>query len=164
MAWFQTIWENYQNNSAFLISFVSLGISFILLCVKLWEVFWKDRIRLATTYFLTSEHGATNEVIIANLSPLPVQVSHWELAWEPRWYTFWLTKIDVTPDEIWHFKINGHDIHEIRHEFTWNFESTSGRHLILKLKLFGRRRLVRLVIGAGQKPNWTWITKNLPRR
>lgn len=154
LAWLETIKEQVQTNSAVLISLVSLGISCFLFFVKLWEAFWKDRIKLDTSYFLTGERGEPHEVVIANLSPMPVQVSHWELAWEPRWFAFWLKKIDVTPDETWRFKINGRDAHEISYEFLWNGTTASGRHLVVRLKLFGRRRRVRLVVGAGQEPDW----------
>ncbi|MGP3725633.1 hypothetical protein [Cereibacter sphaeroides] len=164
MTWFENLSEQLQNDHAFLISLVSLGVSCILLLVRLWEAFWKDRIKLETSYFLTGEKGEPNEIVIANLSPLPVQVSDWELAWEPRWFAFWLKQIDVSPDETWRFKINGRDVHEISYEFLWNGRAASGRHLVLRLKLFGRRRRVRLVVGAGQEPDWSsTIRKRLTR-
>lgn len=45
--------------------------------VKLWEVFWRDRLRLATSYMLTGEPGGAHEIVIVNLSPVPVHVANW---------------------------------------------------------------------------------------
>lgn len=139
---------------------VSTGLALI----KIWETFWRDRIRLDSTYLLTGERDMPNEVVIANLSPIPVQVAHWELAWEARWFAFWLKRVDVSPDETSRFKINGRDEHAIRYEFQWNGRVSSGRHLVLRLKAFGQQRQIKLVIGAGTQPDWMWtIRKRLPR-
>lgn len=139
---------------------VSTGLAMI----KIWETFWRDRIRLDSTYLLTDERDVPNEVVIANLSPVPVQIAHWELAWEARWFAFWLKKEDVSPDEPTRFKINGRDEHTIRYEFQWNGAASSGRRLVLRLKAFGQRRQIKLVIAPGTQPDWVWsIRKRLPR-
>jgi hypothetical protein len=72
-------------------------VSTILGLVKLWETFWKDRIRLATTYSFTGEEGAPDTITVANLSGAPVQVSGWTLAWKPNFFSRWNTStIEVT--------------------------------------------------------------------
>jgi len=143
-------------------------LSTILGIVKLWEAFWKDRVRLATTYSLTGERGGAHQIVIANLSPLPVQVSHWTLAWEPRWISFWSSKIDVTPDETTHFKIDARNTYTLNFEgfdrFAWDWKAAGGRQLVLKLKLFGKRHPIKLVIGAGQEPHWITKMRMVMRR
>ena len=73
--------------------------------IKLWETFWKDRIRLATTNSFSGQKGAADEITIVNLSNVPVQVSHWELGWKPRLFKRGKPARDVTPDDTSMFKI-----------------------------------------------------------
>lgn len=159
MEWIENVLEQERDTLAIAISALSIGISGILLLIKLWETFWRDRIRLETSYFLTSERDVPSEIIIANLSPLPVQVAHWRLVWEPRWFSFWIGVKDVSPDETDHFKVNERDTYRIAYEFQWNAKVSSGRQLVLRLKRFGRRRWIKLVVGAGHDPNWFWRIK-----
>jgi hypothetical protein len=134
----------------------ALAISIILAAVKLWETFWKDRIRLITTYSFTGEQGATDTITIVNLSSVPVQVSHWTLAWKPKLFFRWNTStIDVTPDEgNGIFKIAPKDTHtlefyEDHSKFDWSYRTAQHRQLYLTLHIFGRRPKV-LKVGAGQ--------------
>jgi len=133
-------------------------VSTSLAAIKIWETFWRDRIRLATSYSLTGETGGQHEIVVANLSPVPVQVSDWRLAWEPRWFAFWLKEVNVTPEETWRFKIEGHNDYQLDFkgcdQFAWGWTVSSGRQLVLKLRLFGRNRPLRLRVGAGQSALW----------
>lgn len=133
-------------------------VSTSLAAIKVWETFWRDRIRLATTYSLSGEAGARHEIVVANLSGVPIQVSDWYLIWEPRWFAFWLKEVNVTPDDAWRFKIEGHNDYQLSFEgcdqFEWGWTVASGRQLVLKLNLFGRNRPLRLRVGAGQSPLW----------
>ncbi|MFK4770135.1 hypothetical protein [Rhizobium sp. ZW T2_16] len=121
---------------------ISTGLAWI----KIWETFWKDRTRLDTTYTFTGERGGEHEIVIANLSSLPVQVSSWELAWDPRFLRFDRPKIDVTPawEDVIRFKIDGHSTYTLKfaeeNKFPWGHNISRGRQLKLKLKIFGRRR------------------------
>jgi hypothetical protein len=75
-------------------------VSTILGVVKLWETFWKDRIRLTTSYSFTQEEGAADTITVVNLSGAPVQVSGWTLAWKPNFFSQWNTStIEVTHEE-----------------------------------------------------------------
>lgn len=166
--WFQILWEQAQNSPTTIISIIGLTLSTALFCIKIWEAFFKDRVRIDTTYLLSGETGGQHEIVIANLSPLPIQVAHWTLAWEPRWLAFWLTSVDVTTEHASRFTIGARDDCELtfggEDHFVWNGKVAAGRQLVLRLKLFGRRRWIKLVIGAGQEPDWSWnIRKRLPR-
>lgn len=133
-------------------------VSTTLAAIKVWETFWRDRIRLATSYSLTGEVGGQHEIIVANLSPVPIQVSNWRLTWEPRWFAFWLEEVNVTPDDAWRFKIAGHNEYQLSfggaEQFEWGWTVASGRQLVLRLHLFGRKRPLRLRVGAGQPALW----------
>jgi hypothetical protein len=77
-----------------------------LACIKVWESFWKDRIRLATSYSFVGEGGPASTISVANLSALPVLVSSWELAWEPKAPRWWVKRVDCTPDDVSGFTID----------------------------------------------------------
>jgi hypothetical protein len=130
------------------------GISTILGAVKLWESFWKDRIRLATTYSFTGQEGASDKITIVNLSAVPVQVSHWTLAWKPNLFHRKLSVIDVTPVEgTPMFTIPPRNSHTLNFEeqskFDWGYRSAHHRQLFLTLHIFGQKSKV-LKICAGQ--------------
>ncbi|MFK0339206.1 hypothetical protein ACIQT7_18210 [Agrobacterium deltaense] len=121
---------------------VSSGLA----AIKLWEVFWKDRLRLATSYMLTGERGGEHEIVVANISPLPVQIASWKLAWEPKLFRFNKPEIDVSPDweDIGRFKIDAHSSYVLKfgglNQFSWDYKTSAGRRLTLRLKIFGLRR------------------------
>jgi len=144
-------------------------VSTSLAAIKLWETFWRDRLRLATTYSLSGESGGRHEITVANLSPVPIQIMSWDLFWQPRWFAFWLNAVNVTPDDPWRFKIVGHDAYQLNFEgcdqFEWGWKVASGRQLVLKLNLFGRKLPIRLRVGAGQAATW-WckVEALVPRR
>lgn len=127
-------------------------LSTILAIIKIWEVRYKDRPRFATAYAFTDMPGEPNTITIANLSSLPVQVSHWALAWHPRRFQWNPGKVmDVTPeDRGWQFSIKGHDSHTIEfsddEKFEWGHRAASGRDLILTLSIFGQRRPIKLKV------------------
>ena len=126
------------------------ALSTLLGFVKLYEVFWKDRIRLQTTYSFTSERGADSEITLVNLSPVPVQVADWSLVWVPRWWCFWRSRVNVTPDEAFRFKIDGRDEYTLsfgeESSFQWGGGVAVRRRLILTLRVFGKSRPVKLKV------------------
>lgn len=129
-------------------------LSTMLAGIKLYETFWKERIRLESTFSLTGDSGAPHEITLVNLSTVPVQVSHWTLAWEPRWYRPTLPSKDVSPDETGRFKIEGRGERTIlfdgQDKFAWDHSIAKGRRLVMRLYIFGKRGSIRLIIGAGQ--------------
>lgn len=136
--------------------FTLLGsiIAFTLFLIKLYELFWRDRLKLATTYELNGHPDHDDEVILVNLSPVPVFTSSWSLAWKPRVWNFRIKSIDVTPDKIDRFKIDGNGETTLYFsqldKITWNHEVAHGRQLVLHLTIFGRRLSKKLIIGAGK--------------
>ncbi len=127
------------------------GLSTLLGLLKLWEVFWRDRIKLSTTYSFTGAEGINDEVIIVNRSDSPVQISHWSLAWKPRLFRFNKVAEDLTPDERGErFTINPRSEHVLLFseddKFDWGWKATEGRNLYLALYLYDRRRPVKLRI------------------
>lgn len=131
------------------------GISTLLGSVKLWETFWKDRVRLASNYSFSDAEGSTDKITAVNLSSVPIQVSHWVLAWKPKPFRWCTSTIGVTPYEgTSMFKIEPRDSYTIRFEeeakFDWSYRSASHRALFLTVHIFGRRRPKVLKIGAGQ--------------
>jgi hypothetical protein len=128
----------------------------ILAVVKLWEIFWKDRIRLATTYSFTGEEGASDTITVVNLSGAPVQVSGWMLAWKPNFFSRWNTStIEVTHDEEGTmFTIPAKDCYTLEFQesdkFDWSYRNALHRQLYLTLRIFGRRKPKVLKVGAGQ--------------
>ncbi len=129
-------------------------LSTLLAGVKIWETFWKDRIRLTTTYSFSDEPSTDDTITVVNLSGVPIQVSHWTLAWKPNLFRWNTSTIDVTPEEgTGMFKIGPKDSHTISFndlaKFDWSYRSAQHRQLLLTLHVFGRRSKV-LKVRAGQ--------------
>lgn len=129
-------------------------LSTLLAGVKIWETFWKDRIRLTTTYSFTGEPGTTDTITVVNLSGVPIQVSHWTLAWKPNLFRWNTSTIDVIPEEgADMFKIAPKASHTLPFEnhskFDWSYRSAQHRQLLLTLHIFGHRSKV-LKVHAGQ--------------
>lgn len=144
--WLETLWAQAHNNPTTIISLLALIISFALLIIKIWESFFKDRLKIGSTYHLTGERGVPNEISILNLSQTPIHVAYWKLKWEPKWFAFWLDTIDVSPDETHRFTIEAQECHDINHYFDWGWQSSNGRKLILYIKIIGRKRIFRVKI------------------
>ena len=124
--------------------------AFILFGVKLWEIFWRDRLRLDTTYCFNGEPSVPDEVTIVNLSPIPVNVANWRLYWKPRFWRSDLTVIDVTPDEPERLRIPSHDEVTVyfggMDKLQWGYKVSQGRRLVLELSVFGRTRKKKLIV------------------
>lgn len=77
-----------------------------------------------------------DEITIVNLSPVPVFVSYWTLAWEPMWLSG-RGRLDLTPDETPSFKIGGEDdktlIFGEADKLAWGYKVADGRKLLLTL-------------------------------
>ena len=129
-------------------------LSTILGAATIWEKLWKDRTRLVTTFSFTGQRGVDDKITIVNLSGIPVQVSHWSLAWKPNLFRWRTSTINVTPDEdITPFTIPARDNYILNfpddYKFDWSYRSALHRQLYLTLHIFGRRPKV-LRVGAGQ--------------
>ncbi|ATG42631.1 hypothetical protein [Phaeobacter piscinae] len=149
MEWIEWIAGHAKQNP---LGILGLAISLILAFVKIYETFWKDRLSLATSYFFTSHPGEADEIVIANLSPIPVQIAYWTIAWEKRWYALRVKDVDVTPEDPFRFKVLGRDSFALRFRDNDKFPTggsvAANRRLVLRLHVFGRRRPVKLVVGA----------------
>lgn len=125
---------------------VSTGLA----CIKLWETFWKDRLRLASTYNFIGEGGPESTISIANLTALPVLVSSWELVWEPKIFRWSAKLLDCTPDDVSGFTLDRYSVTTLefdeQNRFPWGYRVSQHRTLCLYLRVFGRKRRVRLVI------------------
>jgi hypothetical protein len=136
--------------------FTALGsvVAFVLFAIKIWEVFFKDRVRLESSYSFTGEVSGTDEVTIVNLSPRPVQVRTYRLIWKRRFWKPWMRDIDTTPDEPGSFKVSGYDsktlVFSEGDRIKWDHTVASGRQLVMFAEVYGRRREKRIVIGGGQ--------------
>lgn len=108
-------------------------LSTVLGGLKIWEMFWKDRVRLYSTYNLTGPGGPDSTVTTANLTPLPVMVRGWSLVWEPRALRFWAKSNDVTPYEARGFMVKGHTTFEMSFDeetrFAWDWKTAKHRDL-----------------------------------
>jgi hypothetical protein len=116
------------------------GLATILAAMKIWEVFLKDRVRLASSYSFTNQEGEPDEIIIVNLSPVPVQVASWSLVWRPTMF-HWATPIDVTPFNAGRFKVEAKGSHTLTFDedvkFEWGYRNAANRKLCLDLRIFG---------------------------
>ncbi|PND19034.1 hypothetical protein CN934_24995 [Ensifer sp. MMN_5] len=118
--------------------------------IKIWETFWKDRIRLDTTHLFVGEGGPPSEISVANLTSLPVMVSSWQLVWEPKVLRWWVKRLDCTPDENWGFTIDRYSVKTLEFDeerrFGWGYRVSRHRTLCLYLRTYGRKQPLRLVI------------------
>jgi len=131
------------------------GISTLLGGVKLWETFWKDRLKLATTYSFSDQSDAAHEITVVNLSGVPVQICRWSLAWMPNSFRWFTSTIDVTPQEgAGIFTIPPKDSYALYFKedskFDWSYRTTRHRHLDLTLHIFGRSKPYMLKVYAGR--------------
>jgi hypothetical protein len=135
----------------FLLLLWGAGLSTILGLIKLWETFWRDRVKLSTTYSFTGAQGVADEITVVNRSDQPVQVSHWSLAWESKLLHRSKTLEDLTPYEGGgRFVIDSKAEHTLYFsegdKFDWGWKAAEGREMYLRLFLFGRRRPIKLRI------------------
>jgi hypothetical protein len=132
------------------------GVSTLLGLVKIWETFWKDRLRLEATHSFIDPCEKADEITVVNLSGLPVQVSHWTLAWKPNPFRWRTSEIDVTPEPecVGRFTIPSKGNYTLYFEedakFDSSYRTARHRNLYLTLNIFGRRQPKVLKVGAGQ--------------
>jgi hypothetical protein len=119
---------------------------------------FRDRIRLTTSYMWVGLEEESDTIVIANLSPTPVLVSHWTLTWNAPWYRWGIKPVDVTPypdgpRDPSGFKVDGYATYSMYFaqddKFSWTGKSSKGRNLHLTLNLFGRRKSVKLKVADG---------------
>jgi len=130
------------------------AVSTFLALIKIWETFWKDRIRLETSYSFSGQYGAVDEISIVNLSGIPVQVQDWSLVWKPNRFRWRTSEIDVTPESTGRFTIPAKNDYTLLFEefnkFDWSPRAARNRKLYLILYVFGRKRPKILKVGGGQ--------------
>jgi hypothetical protein len=128
-------------------------IAFMLGITKLWELFWKDRVSLASTYCLNGHPDVPDEITIVNLGPVPVHVSHWRLEWQRRYWPIFRGSMDATPEETGRFKIDGYSaktlVFDMMDKLPWGKDLSGPSKLILTLHVFGRKRPKRMPIAYG---------------
>lgn len=155
-----------QNYAVYLAGW-GAALSTVLFAIKLWESFWKDRIKIESTYLIAYGGDNPHRITTANMSSVPIQVSNAELYWVPNFFPLNRpTPRIATPDSFYTasaFRIDGHSPHVFMFEGEERFDvsssTTSGRKLYLYLHIFGRKRPKKLMIF---KPD-NWQTKWLDR-
>lgn len=78
--------------------------------IKIWETFWRDRIKIESTYSISYSPEWPHQITIANMSSIPVQVSSAELYWVPNFFPLKRRIPSIaTPDYFYTttFKIDG---------------------------------------------------------
>jgi hypothetical protein len=131
------------------------ALSTFLGAIKIWETFWRDRIRFETSSFFCGFDQMEDRISVANLSPKTVQVHYWELKWEPRHFWSKVDSIDVSPHDYdcQQFEIKGHSKYTLRFvefsKFDCSIKTKTGRQLCLYLHTYGRKKPYKLRIHAG---------------
>lgn len=118
--------------------------------IKVWETFFKDRLKLATSWVFTGDPGGAHVIYVANLSPTPVQVEAWTVAYKPRPFHWNIDKVELTYDDNEGFKIDGHSNKPLlfagMNKFVWAGDAPPNTNLWLTLHIFGRKRSKRLLV------------------
>lgn len=129
------------------------GVSTGLAGIKIWETFWRDRIKIESTYSISFDGEWPHRITVANMSSVPVQVSAAELYWVPNFFPLKRRHPSIaTPDSFYTttFRIDGHSSHafvfEGKDKFDVSSETTEGRKLYIYLHIFGRSRPKRLLV------------------
>ena len=125
----------------------------ILAVVRLWEFFSNDRLRLTTSYLISSNAEEGHTFTIENSSNRPVMVTYWELFWASRWLgRTWFDRGEAWPEEgSYDVTIPPHSRHQLNFAGQSYFKfrnEIDGRkvHLYLKLYLVGRKKPVILFL------------------
>lgn len=112
---------------------------------------YKARTRIEIGYNFTSLTGEGNQIIIRNLSNLPITITYWELVWCKRKFLKWVSFKSVDPGEF------NKDIHISEHSstsllfseeehFDWGHKSLNGGKIFIRLQLAGRAKPVFLKV------------------
>lgn len=139
-------------NATEMLTYWGAGISTLLAVIKIWEVFWRDRLKIDHSYWFTGLESEADTITLYNLSPFPIQVMSWSLELRPKLFRYWLRSQELSPnyDIVSGFKIDGHSVKELEfgEEFKINFGSKVSKNydLILNLKIAGRTNPKRIVI------------------
>ena len=129
------------------------GLSTILACIKLWEV-WRNRFRIDVSYNFTSDPLETgNEIYIRNLAHHPIILPYWEvLLRSGRWpFRKYQTLIEPEPDAIRDTRIEAHTTHTLRFlegdHFAWGDAALKGRTMFIRVHVAGRSPVLKYVYG-----------------
>lgn len=129
------------------------GLSTVLACVKLWEV-WCNRFRISVSYNFTSDpHETGNEIYIRNLAHHPIILSYWEVLLFSGRKPFRRseTLIEPEPDEIRDVKIEAHSTHTLRfmegNHFEWGAAALGGRKMFIRIHIAGRSPVLKYIFG-----------------
>lgn len=147
--WLTEIWSAVKpfNDAAGLI--LAIWGATLSSALAVWE-YRKRRLNLSTAYAFFGTDEIADEIIIVNLSPVPVFVSHWALVWIPKNHLSRKKPIDITPDDLNGFKIAGEDIVTLKFggqdKIPWGYSVSEKRKLVLTLHIHGRKTVKKLTI------------------
>ena len=130
------------------------GLATFLAVVQLVRWLISLRPSLDSSYSLVGHEAYSDRITIANLRPVPLLVSSWQVEWVPTYLRFWIGKVDQTPDFEPDFDsgfmIPGHSTHDMKfsgeRKLKWSFNVAENRKLRLTLNVFGHRRPLRVTI------------------
>lgn len=122
------------------------GLSTLLACVKLWEL-WKSRSRIEVSYNFTGTEDIGNEIILRNLSATPLLITWWDLLWQHRRWLRWNESKRISPDEFFEdLVLNGHSSSRLSFQgptyFDWDYGSLGRDSIYIRLHIAGRSKPV----------------------
>jgi len=120
--------------------------------LAMWE-YRKRRLNLSSTYAFYGTDDIADEIVVVNLSAMPVFVKHWTLIWVPQNWFSKAQPLDITPDDLGGFKIAGEDSITLKfdgqNKIPWSYRVSEGRKLVLTLYIHGKSKPKRLKISRG---------------
>lgn len=121
-------------------------MSTILAVIKFWET-WRDRFKIDTSYYFTSEE---NKIFIRNITTRPIIIAHWELLYcSGRWLHRKVERIACHDHDAGDIRIDPYGTRRLRFAemdyFSWGYNDLKGRKLYIRLHIVGRKPLLRLV-------------------
>ncbi|HEY9017574.1 hypothetical protein [Thiomicrospira sp.] len=120
-------------------------LSSMLAGIKIYE-FWGNRFRVNTRSNFTSDHNEGNQISIRNLNKEPIILEHWELYYKKGYWPFAkLSEIASPGPESCDTQIKSHNSLTLYFTDGDHFSWRSGRKIVIKLWIAGRRPFYRTV-------------------
>lgn len=120
-------------------------LSSILAGIKIYE-FWGNRFRVNTRCNFTSDPNEGNQISIRNLNREQIILEHWELYYKKGYWPFAKLKEIASPGpESCDIHIKAHDSLTLHFTDGEHFSWRSGRKIVIKLWIAGRRPFYRTV-------------------
>lgn len=125
------------------------GLSTLLAIVKLWEL-WRDRVRVDISHNFREGMERGNDILIRNLSPHPLILEHWELAYcSGRWPRRSFEHLSLHEPDSGDIRIEEHSSHTLHFAnesyFAWGDKALRGRKIAIRLYFAGRKSILRPV-------------------